>query len=277
MGPSVGACEVHYVLDGPEGASTVVLINSLGSDLGVWNEQIRPLRERRRVVRFDLRGHGRSPVPAGPYSLADLGGDLVALLDRLGIARASFCGLSLGGAVAMWAAVHAPERVDRLVVCFSSDQFGTPQGWLDRAALVRTDGAEAVADAVVARWFTTATRSARPELIRRMRAMIAATPAEGYAGCCEALATLDLRAELGSITAPTMVLSGSEDPATPPEHGRRIAAAIPGAHYVEISAAAHLGNVERPEPVNRLLLEHLGRACPPINLSAPNQAKEKSR
>jgi 3-oxoadipate enol-lactonase len=273
----VGGCELHYELDGPAGAPTVALINSLGSDISVWNEQIRSLGERLRVVRFDLRGHGRSPVPAGPYSLAELGSDLVALLDRLGIARASLCGLSLGGAVAMWAAAHAPERVDRLAVCFSSDQFGPPQGWLDRAALVRRAGTAAVADAVVARWFTTATTIARPELIRRMRAMIAATPAEGYAGCCEALAGIDLRAELGSIAAPTLVLSGSDDPTTPPEHGRRIAAAIPGADFVEIGAAAHLGNVELPEPVNRLLLEHLGPTNPPINASAPSQAKERTR
>jgi 3-oxoadipate enol-lactonase len=256
----MAACELHHVLAGPADAPAIVLVGSLGSDLRMWDAQVGPLAERFRVVRFDTRGHGASAVPPGPYSLADLGEDVLALLDRVGIASASICGVSLGGVIAMWCAIHAPERVERLAVCFSSAWFGPSEAWLKRAALVRAEGTAAVADAVVARWLTDSTKRARPELVERLRAMIAATPDEGYAACCEALAATDLRGRLGAIGAPTLAVSGSEDPATPPEHGRAIAAAIPGARFVEIPAAAHLGNIERPEQFNEALLAHLEQA-----------------
>jgi 3-oxoadipate enol-lactonase len=256
----VAVCEVHHLVEGPADAPAIVLVNSLGANLRMWDAQAAPLAEQLRVLRFDTRGHGDSPVPPGPYSLAELGGDLLGLLDRLAIERASICGVSLGGAIAMWTAAHAPERVERLAVCFSSAWFGPAPEWLARAALVREQGTESVADAVVGRWFTDALRREHPRVVARMRATIAATPAEGYAGCCEAMAGIDLREQLGAIGAPTLVVSGSEDPATPPEHGRAIAAAIPGARFVELAGAAHLGNIERPEQFNRALLEHLGRA-----------------
>jgi len=256
----VAACEVHHLLEGPPDAPAIVLVNSLGSNLHMWDAQVAPLAEQLRVVRFDGRGHGDSPVPLGPYSLDELGGDLLALLDRLAIERASICGVSLGGAIAMWVAVNAPERVERLAVCFSSAWFGPAPEWLARAKLVREQGTGVIADAVVGRWFTDAMRRAHPQVIERMRAMIARTPAEGYAGCCEAMAGIDLRGQLGAIGAHTLVVSGSEDPATPPEHGRAIAAAIPGARFVELAGAAHLGNMERPEQFNSATLKHLGRA-----------------
>jgi 3-oxoadipate enol-lactonase len=276
----MAACELHHVLAGPADAPAIVLVGSLGSDLRMWDAQVGPLAERFRVVRFDTRGHGASPVPPGPYSLADLGKDVLALLDRVGIASASICGVSLGGVIAMWCAIHAPERLDRLVVCFSSAWFGPSEAWLERAALVRAKGTAAVADAVVARWLTDSTKRARPELVERLRAMIAATPAEGYAACCEALAATDLRGRLGAIAAPTLAVSGSEDPATPPEHGRAIAAAIPGARFVEIPAAAHLGNIERPEQFNEALLVHLdqarsGRDTPRSGRDAPVTKRTK--
>jgi 3-oxoadipate enol-lactonase len=254
------ACEVHHLLEGPPDAAAVVLVNSLGSDLRMWDAQIGPLAEHLRVVRFDTRGHGDSPVPPGPYSLDQLGSDVLALLDRLELERASICGVSLGGAIAMWVAAHAPERVERLAVCFSSAWFGPAAEWLTRAELVREQGTAVIADAVVGRWFTDTMRREHPQVIERMRAMIAGTPDEGYASCCEAMARIDLREELGTIGAPTLVVSGSEDPATPPEHGRAVADAIPGARFVELAGAAHLGNIERPEQFNRALLEHLGRA-----------------
>jgi 3-oxoadipate enol-lactonase len=187
----------------------------------------------------------------------DLGSDLVALLDRLGIERASLCGLSIGGMISMWTAAHAPERVERLVLCCTSAQLGPAEPWRERAATVRAKGVEAVADAVLARWFTPGFAAAHPQLIERMRAQLVATPPEGYAGCCEAIAAMDLTGDLGSITAPTLVLAGAEDPATPPEHGRRIAKLIPGARFETISPAAHLGTVERPDLTTAMILRFL--------------------
>lgn len=249
----MAACEVNHLVEGRDGAPPLVLVNSIGASMAMWEPQAAAFRDDLRVVRYDARGHGASPVPPGPYSLADLGGDLVALLDRLGIERATIAGVSLGGATAMWAAINAPERVERIFVCFSSAQFGPPQGWHERAELVRAEGLEAVAEAAVHRWFTAEMFERRPADAARMREMLAATPAEGYAGCCEALAGIDLRRDLEAISAPTMVISGSEDPATPPTHGRLIAERIPGAEFVELPRAAHLGNFERPAEFNQLI------------------------
>jgi len=247
------ACEVHHRLEGPPEAQAVVFINSLGAELSMWDPQALALRDSFRVVRYDARGHGVSPVPPGPCSVADLGGDLIALLDRLGLERASLCGVSLGGATALWVAAHAPARVDRLVVCCSSAFFDAYDAYMKRAELVRAKGAEVVADAVVRRWFTARMFDERPQDADRMREMIAATPAEGYAAGAEAVATIDLRADLAAIAAPTLVIAGAEDPATPPEHGRRIAAGIRGAEFAEVPAAAHLGNYERPQEFNELI------------------------
>jgi 3-oxoadipate enol-lactonase len=210
------------------------------------------------VVRYDARGHGASPVPPGPYSVADLGGDLLTLLDRLGIEGASLCGVSLGGATAIWVAAQAPERVERLVICCSSAFFDAHDAFMERAALVRAEGAGVVADGVVRRWFTPAMFEQHSQEAARMRAMIAATPAEGYAASAEAVATADLRDDLAKIAAPTLVIAGAEDPATPPEHGRRIAAGIAGAAFAEVPGGAHLASFERPEAVNELIRAHLG-------------------
>jgi|SRR4051794_2842929 3-oxoadipate enol-lactonase len=247
---------VHHEVTGPLGADVVVLSNSLGAELGMWDRQLEALRDYR-VVRYDLRGHGRSPMPDGPSTMADLGGDLVALLDRLDIGRASLAGVSLGGMVSLWTAAHHPERVDRLVPGFTSAQLGPPEGWRERAALVRAEGTGAVADAVVGRWFTPAFAAGEPELVRRLRDTIAGTPAEGYASCCHAIETMDLRGDLPGITAPTLVLAGSADPTTPPAHGAAIAEAIRGARLRVLQGAAHLGNVEQPDAYNAALLGHL--------------------
>src|SRR5438270_3909234 len=195
----------------------------------MWRPQSDRLGERFRTLCWDVRGHGASEVPPGPYSMDDLGSDLIALLDRLEIERASLCGLSLGGMISMWLAAHAPERVERLVLCCTSAQLGPASAWTERAAAVRAAGVESIADAVLARWFTPEFGVAHPEVLRRMRRILAATPSEGYAGCCEAIAAMDLRSELPSIAAPTLALAGEQDPATPPEHLRRIAELIPDA------------------------------------------------
>ncbi|MFD7658865.1 3-oxoadipate enol-lactonase [Actinosynnema sp. NPDC059797] len=250
--------EVHHVEHGPPDGPVVVLSGSLGSDLSTWEPQVRPLADAGfRVVRYDHRGHGASPVPPGPYRLADLADDALALLDRLGARRAHWVGLSLGGMVGMWLAAHHADRVAGLVLCCTSAAPGPPEGWVERAAAVRAGGTGAVADAVVARWFTPGLRAADPAGVARYRDVVAATPAEGYASCCEAIATMRLTEVLPRITAPTLVLSGAEDPATPPEHGERIARAVPGARLEVVAGAAHLGNVEQPERFTAEVLRHL--------------------
>lgn len=248
---------LNHAVAGPEGAPALVLLGSLGSDLEMWEPQVAALSERRRLVRLDNRGHGGSPVPAGPYEIGRLGADVLATLDALGIERASLCGISLGGSIALWLAAEAPQRVERLAVCFSSACYGGRDAWLDRAALVRREGSGAVAEAVVDRWLTPALAERDPATVARLREMVAATPAEGYAGCCEALAELDLRPALARIAAPTLVLSGDEDPATPAEHGKLIAAGVPAARFALVPGVAHLGSYERPELFNRLIQEHL--------------------
>jgi 3-oxoadipate enol-lactonase len=249
--------ELHHEFRGKRGSPALVFTGSLGTDLTMWEPQAERLKPRFCTLRYDLRGHGRSPVPPGPYSIDDLGSDLLALLDRLGIECASLCGLSIGGMISMWVAAHAPERVERLVLCCTSARLGPQSAWLERAAIVRADGVGAIADAVLERWFTPAFAGAHPEVIERMRGILAATPREGYAGCCEAIAAMDLTPELPSIAAPTLVIAGEQDPATPPEHGRRIADLIPGAQFEVVSPAAHLATIERPDLTTAMILRFM--------------------
>jgi 3-oxoadipate enol-lactonase len=245
--------ELHHEFRGKRGSPALVFTGSLGTDLTMWQPQADVLKPHFCTLRYDIRGHAGSPVPPGPYSMDDLGSDLVALLDRLGIERASLCGLSIGGMISMWVAANAPERVDRLVLCCTSARLGPPESWLERAAIVRSEGVGAVADAVLGRWFTPGFAQAHPEVIERMRAMLIATPREGYASCCEAIAAMDLTPELPSIRAPTLVVSAAEDPATPPEHGQRIAELIPGARFEVVRDAAHIANVEQPDRITALI------------------------
>jgi 3-oxoadipate enol-lactonase len=244
--------------DGPEDAPVLVLSSSLGTTNEMWEPQLPTLTRSFRVLRYDRRGHGRSEVPPGPYTIADLGRDVLELLDSLELARVSYCGLSIGGMDGMWLAANAPERIDRLCLCSTSANLGPAELWVDRAATVRADGTGAVADATMGRWFSPAFHDAHPEVVTRFREMVAATPAEGYASCCEAIRDWDFRDELGRISAPTLVLSAELDPSTPPpEHGRLIADGIPGASFVVVPEAAHLVNVERPGEFDDALLRHL--------------------
>jgi 3-oxoadipate enol-lactonase len=240
---------LNHRLEGPPDAPPLVLTGSLGTDLSMWDPQVGPLSERFRLLRYDLRGHGRSEVPPGPYSIADLGGDLLALMDELGIERAPLCGLSIGGMISMWVAARAPERVERLVVFCTSAYLGS--AYAERAAAVRERGIEPIADAVIERWFTP---GFDPDTVARFRRMLVAIPTEGYAGCCEAIAGMDLRGDLGSIRAPTQVIAGADDPATPPHHGQAIAEGIAEAELTVIPAAAHLATVEQPARATELIL-----------------------
>lgn len=253
-----GAVAVHSLGHGDPDGVPVVLVNAIGSTLEIWQPCLKPLIDSGfRVICYDARGHGESPVPAGPYGIRDLGTDLLALLDQLGIRAAHFVGVSLGAMTALWLAGHTPDRVRGLVICCASARPGNQRMWRERAAEARAEGMRRIADASVARWFTPDWRASHPETTRRMRQLTADTPAHGYAGCCAAIAQVDLTAELPRITAPTLVLSTAQDPAFPPEHGRLIADRIPGARFETIAGAAHLGPYERPEPFTRSIIDHL--------------------
>lgn len=254
----MNAARLHATVDGPAAGPVLVLGSSLGTTGAMWQPQVARLAERFRVVRYDHRGHGGSEVRDEPCTVADLARDVLGLLDRLGVGRAHHAGLSLGGMVGMWLAAHAPERVDRLAVLCTSARLGPAHGWLDRASAVRAGGPAAVADAVVQRWFTPAFATARPEVVARHRAMLVGTDREGYARCCEAIATMDLVADLRRVTAPTLVVAGAEDLATPVEHAALIAATVPGSRLVVVEPGAHLVSVERADEVTGLLLEHFG-------------------
>jgi 3-oxoadipate enol-lactonase len=249
--------DLAYSIDGPPDGPPLVLSSSLGTTRAMWEPQ-RSLAERHRVVSYDHRGHGASPSVPGDYSIEDLAGDAIALLDRLAIARTAWCGISLGGMVGLWLAIAAPERISSLIVISSSAHAPPASRWLERAAAVRAAGSTAVvADAVLARWFTPEFVQSSPQVVERAGAMLHAAPAEGYAGCCAAVGGLDLRSGLERIGAPTLVIAAALDTALPPEHGRAIAERVPRARFELIAHAAHIASMEQPEQVNRLIHEHL--------------------
>ncbi|MEY1673812.1 3-oxoadipate enol-lactonase [Gordonia sp. ABKF26] len=251
------SAQVHAVVTGRPDGPAVVLSNSLGSTHRMWDAQIAALEERFRVVRYDTRGHGDSPVPPGPYSIDELADDVIGLLERLDIERAHLVGLSLGGMTMMRVAARNPERVNRLALLCTAAYLPPAQGWTDRAALVRADGTSAVAAAVVQRWFTPGYLAANTEAQQGYEAMVAATPTEGYAACCEAIAAMDQRAELSSIIAPTLAIAGADDPATPPDLLRDIVDAVPNGRLLVVPDSAHLANAEQPGTITPALLEHL--------------------
>ncbi len=246
---------LHHAIDGPaDGDGTLLLGGSLGTTLAMWEPQVAALSADLTLVRFDHRGHGRSPVPAGPYAIDDLGRDVLALMDELELERASYCGLSLGGMVGQWLAIHAPERIDRAILLCTGAFLPPAQQWRERAATVRAAGTpEVLAEAVVARWFTGPFAAANPDTVAHYRAMVAATDPDGYAACCEAIAAMDLRPGLATVRAPTLVISGAQDPSIPAEHGRAIADAIPGARFELLDPGAHVASVERAAAVNDLI------------------------
>lgn len=248
---------VHHLVSGRSDAPVVVFSNSLGSTHRMWDPQLAAFEERFRVVRYDTRGHGQSPVPLGPYTIDDLADDVVALLDILDVERAHLVGLSLGGMTAMRLAARNPERIDRLALLCTGAQLPPASAWTDRAATVRACGSKAVAEAVVARWFTPEFLAERADRKAEHEAMVAGTPAEGYAGCCEAIAALDLRADLPTITAPTLAIAATDDPATPPAKLAEIADNVQDGRLVEVPHAAHLANAEQPTVITPALINFL--------------------
>jgi 3-oxoadipate enol-lactonase / 4-carboxymuconolactone decarboxylase len=246
--------EVHHRLHGPGDAPVVMFANSLGTTLEMWDDQAAALATRYRVLRYDQRGHGRSPAPPGPYSVAELAEDAVALLDRLGIERVSFCGLSLGGAVGMTLALRAPQRLERVVLCCTGLEFLPLEEWAERSEKVRAGGMQAIAPAVLERWFTPAAERA---LVERFRAMLLSCPPEGYAACCAALAGHDLRGVLGDVRLPVLAIAGDDDPVTPPAKLVAIRDAIPGARLHVVPGARHIVNAEQPRDFTHALTTFL--------------------
>lgn len=251
------ATPLHYEQHGDPSAPAVLLLGSLGSDLSMWQPQIDALTPNWHVIAVDHRGHGTSPAPRGPYTVSELGGDIIALLDNLGLDSVHYIGLSLGGAIGQWLAANHPDRVRTLTLLCTSSAFQPAQPWLDRAATVRTDGLASIAESIVSRWFSPVLTERDPGLVARHVAMVKGTSDEGYAACCEALATWDGRPDLARITAPTLVIAGEQDPATPPATMRVLAEGIADAAFHIVDPGAHLANVEQAERVTRLIVEHL--------------------
>lgn len=243
-------------IDGAPAAPSLVLSNSLGTNLAMWDAQMPELTGRFRVVRYDARGHGASAVTAGPYTIEQLARDVVALLDALEIERTHFCGLSMGGMVGMWLGTNAAERIDRLVLCNTSPKIGSPEVFEARIQAVRRGGVASIADTVLERWFTARFREHSPEAVARMRVTLAATNAEGYAASCAAVRDMDQRELLPRIKRPTLVIAGTHDLATPPADGQRMVQSVAGARYVELDAA-HISNVEAAAAFTKAVTDFL--------------------
>lgn len=247
-------------LDGPDDAPALVLVNSLGTNLRLWEPQMATFSQAHRVMRYDSRGHGASDAPAGEYSIEQLGRDLLALLDAARIERAHICGLSLGGMVALWLAANAPERVARVVAADTAARIGSVESWTARIAQVRADGMGAIADAAMARFLSERFRQRHPAVTRQIRGALEATDPEGYIGACAALRDADLRASLLAIRAPALIIVGEDDVSTPPAQAQELRRAIPGSELIVIHDAAHLSNIEQPEAFSRAVLAFLSPA-----------------
>jgi len=250
---------IRVCVDGDAAAPALILSNSLGTTLEMWDPQVEALSKSHRLIRYDTRGHGGSPVTPGPYRFDDLGQDVLAVLDALHIEQAAFCGLSMGGHTGLWLGIHAGQRFKGMVVCNSAARIGTPQGWHERAAMLR-DGAHAamaaLAESAPGRWFSPEFVQAHPAQVRDAQAWLASMAPQGYAACCEALATSDLRADLHRITTPTLLLAGSSDPVTTVADAQAMQAAIAGAGLAVVPAS-HLSNLEAPQAFNQAVLQFL--------------------
>jgi 3-oxoadipate enol-lactonase len=252
----VDGCRLSYGVEGPPEAPALLLSSALGTTAAFWESQVPLLTRGFRVIRYDTRGHGRSSDPAGDYTIEQLGHDAVAILDAARAPRASVCGLSLGGLTAMWLAVHAPSRVDKIVVANTAARIATPSFWQDRIDLIRAQGLAPVVESGPLRWFSEAFRKQHPEVVASALRMQAGCSPRGYIGCAAALRDADLRDAIGEITAPTLVLTGRFDPVTPPSDGAAICARIVGARAIELDAA-HLSNLEQPAAFATAVLDFL--------------------
>jgi len=248
--------QIHYRLDGKQESPVLVLSNSLGMDLSMWDAQVPAFTERFRLLRYDSYGHGASAIGAGGIKIDRLGQDVVRLLDHLGIATASFCGLSVGGLVGQWLGLNAAKRMEKIVLCNTAARIGTADSWNSRIDAVNKGGIPSISKGILERWFTASFREREPGTVDRLRKILEATPAEGYVATCAAIRDADLRGEVSKIRATTMVIAGRHDKATPPEGGRYLAEQIVASRYVELDAA-HLSNVELPEQFSDEVLKFL--------------------
>ena len=241
----------HYVIEGPKDKPVLVFANSLGSDLRIWDGVVAHLAGDFRIIRYDNRGHGLSDVPPPPYSLDDFVLDLAGLLDALEIKEAAVCGLSIGGVIAQGFAIHYPDRVRALLLCDTAMRIGSIASWEERIATVKESGLSKLAGPSMERWFTEAFRKHRSVEMQGYANMLLRIPADGYLGACYALRDADLAQATPKINQPTLVLCGDQDIATPPDLGRELAQAIPGARFSLIKEAAHLICIEQPEAMAR--------------------------
>jgi len=240
---------IHYELSGTENADALVFSNSLGETLAMWDAQSASLKAQFRVLRYDTRGHGKSSATPGPYTIDQLSHDVLALLDTLHLDRVHFCGLSMGGMTGMWLALHAPQRLRKLILCNTAAKIGTAENWNARIETVRKTGMKAISSAVIERWLSPRFRAASPQIVSETLRILESADPEGYAANCAAVRDFDARETVASIKVPTLVIAGTYDPATTPEDGRYLANKIQGARYVELEAA-HLSNIEQPERFN---------------------------
>lgn len=242
---------IAYDVTGPPDAPAVVLVHSLGQDRSMWRAQVRSWGDHHRLLAVDLRGHGRSDAPDGRYSIAMLAGDVLAAAADAGIDRFHLCGVSIGGLVAQWLAVDAPERLRSLVASNTAARIGSEASWRERIDLIRTLGMEASAERIVPGWFTPGFPKREPEEYARAFGLFRDTSPVGYTGGCSALADCDLRDQVGRIRVPTLVIGGELDRATPPDEARRLHEQIPGSTLEILEGAAHLSNVEAAEVFTR--------------------------
>jgi len=249
-----------YRIDGPDDAPAIVMLNSLGTNLRMWDPQVALLSRDLRIVRYDCRGHGASDVPAGPYTIEQLGLDLLALLDTLRIEQAHICGLSLGGMVGLWFAASYPDRISRAVFANTAARIGSEESWNARIDAVRTGGMGAIRDTVLAGFFSEGFRLRHPDVVRQMGEVLEATNPIGYIGACTLLRDTDLREILAAIHIPSLIIAGTLDERTPPSQARELHAAIAGSELVVLSEAAHLSNMEQPEEFSKAVLAFLAHS-----------------
>ncbi|MGF6158055.1 3-oxoadipate enol-lactonase [Ensifer sp. KUDG1] len=249
---------LHYRIDGDQSGNAPWLLfcSSLGTDLSMWDAQIADLSPHFRVLRYDRRGHGRSSAPPPPYALSDLGQDVLALMDGLGIERTHFCGLSIGGLTGQWLGIHAGKRFDKIVLCATAARIGTPESWAARVDSVRADGLAGLAAATAERWFSPQFAASHPEAVDRILGAFAATSTDGYIGGCTALAGADLREEIAAIANPMLAISGDSDPVCPPADLEYIAARVRRGRHLSLPGR-HIVNIESAETFNAALLEFL--------------------
>ena len=238
-------CPINVETEGRADAPVLMMCNSLGTDLHMWDPQAPAFAKEFRLVRYDRRGHGKSGVPPGPYSMERFGRDVLAILDDLNIEKTHWCGLSMGGMIGQWLGANAPERFGKMVLANTACYYPDPTNWLNRIKAVKEGGVASVADIVIAAWLTADFREREPQITANLKAMMIATPAQGYIACCEALSTLDQRELLPRIKSPTLVIAGRHDMSTPVAAGEFIRSHIPGASMTLLDAA-HISNVEQP-------------------------------